>query len=59
FFFVVVIPFHHHADNKIHEQDCSICMLSSQSFISNVSLNITAMFVLIIQFFLSFLYLHG
>lgn len=51
-FFAVLIPFHHHADNKTHEQDCSICMLSIQSFISNVSLNLTAIFVLIITIFL-------
>lgn len=52
-FFVMVMPFHYHADHKTHEQDCSICMLSSQSFISNVSLNLTAIFVLIITVFLA------
>ncbi|MEA5001651.1 MAG: hypothetical protein VB017_07200 [Endomicrobiaceae bacterium] len=47
-FFALVIPFHHHADNKTHEKDCSVCMLAAQQFSSDVNYNITAVFVFII-----------
>jgi len=52
-FFALVIPFHHHADNKTHEKDCSICMLAAQQFISEVNSGITAVFVFIIAVFIA------
>ncbi len=34
-FFSIVLPFHHHSDLRSHGDDCVICALAVQPFISN------------------------
>ena len=37
--FAVVMPFHRHADNRVHSDDCTICAMSVQPVIANAIFN--------------------
>jgi hypothetical protein len=48
-FFAFVIPLHHHVDFTEHN-DCVICDISHQPFISNVNFTIQLLLVLLFTF---------
>jgi len=44
-FFAVIVPFHHHADHRSHD-DCAICAVAALPFIvTNVNFDIGVIFV--------------
>ncbi len=45
-FFLVIIPFHHHADNSSHNSDCVICTVTKQLVVLNISSLLQIIFVL-------------
>jgi hypothetical protein len=51
-FFALVIPLHHHGDFDSHD-DCAICAVSNQPFVSNITAIVHLLFVLFIILSLS------
>lgn len=45
--FAVIIPFHHHADNSFHN-DCAICVVAQQAYISSTNSFVEAALVFIL-----------
>jgi len=44
--FLVVVPFHHHADGQTHNSDCQICAVASHALIPDAGPGAPLIFVL-------------
>jgi hypothetical protein len=46
-FFGLIVPFHHHDDSARHEDECAICAVSNQPFISSDLYRIAILFIIL------------